>query len=84
MIEGDKLMYVNYVLKGKLLESPNLDQEFMNAVMDAGAAYASMPEQVLESERVRNRLKRILLGPSALYEALRQRGQRPREYAPPG
>jgi type I restriction enzyme R subunit len=93
LTEGDKLVYVNHVLKGKLLESPtlmqqaqantkkqfaespNLDQEFMNAVMDSDAAFAAMTKQILESERVRNSLKQILLGPGALYEALRQKGQ---------
>jgi type I restriction enzyme R subunit len=93
LTEGDKIVYVNHVLKGKLLESPtlmqqaqantkkqfaespNLDQEFMNAVMDSDAAFAAMTKQVLESERVRNSLKQILLGPGALYEALRKKGQ---------
>jgi type I restriction enzyme R subunit len=63
LTEGDKLVYVNHVLKGKLLESPtlmqqaqantkkqfaespNLDQEFMNAVMDSDAAFAAMTHQ---------------------------------------
>jgi hypothetical protein len=51
----------------------------MNAVMDAEAAYSTMTKQVLESERVRNSLKQILLGPGALYEALRQKRQVPLE-----
>ncbi len=93
LTENDKLVYVNHVLKGKLMESetliqqaqantkkqfeesPNLDQEMMNAVMDADAAFAAMTKQVLDSDRVRQRLKEILLGPAALYEALRQKGQ---------
>ena len=99
--DGDKLVYVNHVLKGKLMESqtlrqqaqantkkqfeesPNLDQEMMNAVMDADSAFAAMTKQVLESERVRQRLKQILLGPGALYEALREKGQVPSGQAQP-
>jgi type I restriction enzyme R subunit len=95
LTEGDKLVYVNHVLKGKLLESatlvqqaqantkkqfeesPNLDQEILYAAMDSDSAFSAMTRQVLESEKVRQRLKEILLGPAALYEALRQKGQAP-------
>jgi type I restriction enzyme, R subunit len=95
LTEGDKLVYVNHVLKGKLLESstlvqqaqantkkqfeesPNLDQEILYAAMDSDTAFSAMTRQVLESEKVRQRLKEILLGPAALYEALRQKGQAP-------
>jgi hypothetical protein len=52
----------------------------MNAVMDALAAHAAMSKQALDSERVREGIKDVLLGPAQLYEALRERGtdeQRP-------
>jgi type I restriction enzyme R subunit len=93
LTENDKLVYVNHVLKGKLLESatlvqqaqantkkqfeesPNLDQEILYAAMDSDAAFSTITRQVLESEQVRKRLKEILLGPAALYEALRQKAQ---------
>ncbi|WP_297474031.1 type I restriction endonuclease [Ferrovum sp.] len=86
--ENDKLVYVNDVIKGKLLDceilvrqavnntkeqfanSPDLDQQIMNAVMDALAAFSSMSKQALESAKIRLELKEILLGPAGLYEAL--------------
>ncbi|WP_200327781.1 hypothetical protein [Thiocystis violacea] len=85
----DKLVYVNEVLKTKLLESgilvqqaasntkeqfassPDLDQEVLNAIMDALAAHSTMSKQALDSERVRQGLKEILLGPGQLYELLK-------------
>lgn len=41
--------------------------------MDALAADTTMSKQALESEKVRNGMKDILLGPAQLYEALRER-----------
>jgi type I restriction enzyme R subunit len=43
----------------------------MNAIMDALAAHTTMSKQALESDRVREGLKDVLLGPAELYEALR-------------
>jgi type I restriction enzyme R subunit len=95
LTEDDKLVYVNNVLKGKLLESdllvqqamsnskeqfansPDFSSELMNAIMDAFEAHSSMSKQALDSDRVRQGLKHILLGPAELYEALRSRGGRP-------
>jgi type I restriction enzyme R subunit len=96
LTDDDKLVYVNTVLRGKLLESeilvqqatnntkeqfassPDLDQEVLNAIMDALAAHTAMSKQALDSERVRQGLKDILLGPGQLYEALRsQLGEPP-------
>ena len=42
------------------------------AIMDAFAAHSTMNKQALDSERVRNGLKDVLLGPAKLYEALRR------------
>jgi type I restriction enzyme R subunit len=82
-------VYVNNVIKGKLLESqelilqasnntkaqfansPTLSKEIMNAVMDALAAHTTMSKQAIDSEKVREGLKDVLLGPGQLYEALR-------------
>jgi type I restriction enzyme R subunit len=93
LTEDDRLVYVNNVIKGKLLESvvlvqqavnntkeqfansPDLSSELLNAIMDALAAHSAMSKQALESERVRNGLREILLGPGQLYEALRSRGE---------
>lgn len=90
--DGDQLVYVNGVIKGKLLEnetliqqaadnskeqfanSPDLKHALLHAIMDALDAHTTMSSQALESERVRDGLKDILLGPAQLYEALRARG----------
>lgn len=94
LTEEDKLVYVNHVLKGKLLESdilvqqatnntkeqfansPDLTNEIMNAIIDAFTAHTAMSKQALDSEKVRQGLKDILLGPAQLYETLRSRGER--------
>ena len=91
LTEDDRLVYVNNVIKGKLLESktlmqqaadntkeqfsnsPDLSTELMNAIIDAFAAHSTMSKQALDSERVRNGLRDILLGPAQIYEALRER-----------
>ena len=46
----------------------------MNAIMDALAAHQAMSKQALDSQRVRDDMKDVLLGPGQLYEALRDRG----------
>ncbi|SJZ76356.1 type I restriction endonuclease subunit R [Novilysobacter spongiicola] len=90
LTDDDQLLYVNGVLKGKLLEnqtlveqamsnskeqfanSPDLKDALMNAIMDAFEAHSTMSSQALGSERVRDGLRDILLGPAQLYEALRR------------
>ena len=92
LTDDDRLVYVNNVIKGKLLESqelvtqasnntkaqfsnsPTLSKEIMNAVMDALAAHTVMSKQAIDSEKVREGLKDVLLGPAQLYEALRAKG----------
>ena len=89
--DNDQLVYVNGVLKGKLLENPTLQQQaasntkeqfanspdlkdaVMHAIMDALDAHTAMSTQALGSERVRDGLRDILLGPAQLYESLRAR-----------
>ena len=46
----------------------------MNAIIDAFAARSVMSKQALDSEKVRNGVKDVLLGLAQLYEALRARG----------
>lgn len=41
--------------------------------MDALSAHQTMSRQALDSDKVRDGLKDILLGPAQLYEALRER-----------
>jgi type I restriction enzyme R subunit len=91
LTDQDKLVYVNHVIKGKLLESvtlrqqaanntkeqfansPDLKTELLNAIMGAFEAHTTMSKQALDSDKVRNGLKEILLGPAQLYEALKQK-----------
>ena len=93
LTDDDRLVYVNNVIKGKLLESevlaeqaannskeqfsnsPDLNSELMSAIIDAFAAHTTMSKQALDSQRVRDGLKDILLGPAMLYEALKGRSQ---------
>jgi type I restriction enzyme, R subunit len=90
--ENDKLVYVNNVIMGKLLESetlakqaasntkeqfansPDLNRELINAIINALDAHGKMSGQALDSEDVRKGLKDILLGPAKLYEKLRESG----------
>ncbi len=89
LTDGDQLVYVNGVIKGKLLEnktlidqaasnekvhfsnSPDLAIALTQAIMDALEAHTAMSQQALNSQRIRDGLKDILLGPGQLYEALR-------------
>jgi type I restriction enzyme, R subunit len=91
LTDDDQLVYVNGVLKGKLLEnetlmhqaasnskeqfanSPDLKDALLRAIMDALDAHSTMSTQALASERVRDGLKDVLLGPGQLYEGLRAR-----------
>jgi type I restriction enzyme R subunit len=98
LTDDDRLIYVNNVIKGKLLEcqelvtqasnntkaqfanSPTLSKEIMNAVMDALEAHTTMSKQAIDSEKVREGLKDVLLGPAQLYEALRAKGDQEAEH----
>ncbi|WP_149589517.1 type I restriction endonuclease subunit R [Tabrizicola flagellatus] len=89
LTDDDKLVYVNEVLRKKLMESdvlakqaknnskqqfaasPNLSEELTNAIIDSFAAHSLMSKQALDSEKVREGLKEILLGPGQLWEGLR-------------
>lgn len=89
LTDDDQLVYVNGVLKGKLLEnetliqqaasnskeqfanSPDLKDALLHAIMDALDAHSTMSSQALGSEKVREGLRDILLGPAQLYEALK-------------
>lgn len=61
--------------KEQFANSPDLKQALMNAIMDALEAHNAMSSQALASERVRDGLKDILMGPAQLYEALRAQGE---------
>lgn len=63
--------------KEQFANSPDLKDALLHAIMDAFEAHSSMSTQALGSERVRDGLKEILLGPAQLYEALRARSEPP-------
>ena len=89
LTDNDKLVYVNSVIMGKLLESetlakqasnntkkqfansPDLQSELVNAIIDALDAHNEMSSQALGSKEIQDGLKEILLGPANLYEKLR-------------
>lgn len=88
--DEDQVVYVNNVIKGKLMTSPRLAEQAANntkeqfsnspdlskaivdAIIDAFDAHRSMSEQALNSKRVQDGLRDVLLGPGQLYEALRK------------
>jgi type I restriction enzyme R subunit len=51
--------------------SPSLNDELMNAIMNAMIAHENMSKQALNSVAVRARLLTVLLGPGELWEDLR-------------
>jgi type I restriction enzyme R subunit len=59
--------------KEQFASSPDLNDALLHAIMDALDAHTTMSTQALGSERVRQGLRDILLGPAQLYEALRRR-----------
>ena len=61
--------------KEQFSNSPDLKSALLQAIMDALEAHQTMSTQALGSERVREGLKDVLLGPAQLYEALRERSQ---------
>ncbi|RWK63813.1 type I restriction endonuclease [Mesorhizobium sp.] len=58
--------------KEQFANSPDILKCILNAIMDAGEAHSSLSKQALNSAKVREGLKDILLGPGQLWETLRQ------------
>jgi type I restriction enzyme R subunit len=52
---------------------PDFANGILNAIMDALSAHSTMSEQVLDSVKVEDGVKDVLLGQAELYEALRMR-----------
>lgn len=75
MLESDALVtQAANNTKAQFDNSPTLRDELMNAIIDAFEAHSSLSKQALGSQKVRDGLKEVLLGPAQLYEALRNRG----------
>jgi len=66
--DQDKLVYVNNVIKGKLLESETLRQQAANNTKEQ---FANSP--ALNNPTVQSGMKDILLNHAGLYETLRER-----------
>ncbi len=64
----------------RITDSPTRSSELLKASIDAYTVHTTMSKQALDSEKVREGLKNILLGPAELYEALRAKatGSQPR------
>jgi type I restriction enzyme, R subunit len=63
--------------KEQFANSPDLKDALLHAIMDALDAHSTMSTQALGSERVREGLRDILLGPGQLYEGLRAKSDAP-------
>lgn len=59
--------------KEQFANSPDLSQAILDAIIDAFEAHSKMSKQALDSTKVREGLKDVLLGPGQLYEALRSK-----------
>lgn len=93
--DDDQLIYVNNVIKGKLMESetlaqqaanntkeqfansPDLSKAILDAIIDAFEAHTTMSKQALDSAKIREGLKDVLLGPGRLWEDLRTQREEP-------
>jgi type I restriction enzyme R subunit len=77
MLESDALVtQAANNTKAQFDNSPTLRDELMNAIIEAFEAHSSLSKQALDSSKVRDGLKEVLLGPAQLYEALRARANR--------
>ena len=57
--------------KEQFANSPDFQEALVTAIMDALEAHQTMSTQALNSEKVQDGLKDILLGPAQLWESLR-------------
>lgn len=74
MLESDALVtQAANNTEAQFANSPTLKDELMNAIIEAFEAHASLSKQALDSQKVRDGLKEVLLGPAQLYDALRAR-----------
>jgi type I restriction enzyme R subunit len=91
LTDDDALAYVHGFIRGKMLDSeelqlqaannspgqfassPTLRKELLDAIIDSETSFQTMSRQALASEKVREGLLDILLGPAQLYEALKAR-----------
>lgn len=58
--------------KAQFASSPTLAEELVNAIIGAMTAHETMSRQALNSAKVREGLRDVLLGPGQLYEERRK------------
>ena len=74
MLESDALVtQAANNTEAQFANSPTLKDELMSAIIEAFEAHSSLSKQALDSQKVRDGLREVLLGPAQLYEALRAR-----------
>lgn len=74
MLESDALVtQATNNTEAQFANSPTLKDELMSAIIEAFEAHSALSKQALDSQKVRDGLKEVLLGPAQLYEALRAR-----------
>ncbi len=61
----------------QFVNSPNLREELLNAIISTMEAHGSMSRQALNSEAIQAGLLSVLLGPGALWERLRRGDEAP-------
>lgn len=61
----------------QFVNSPNLREELLNAIISTMEAHGSMSRQALNSEAIQAGLPSVLLGPGALWERLRRGDEAP-------
>ncbi|MDR6114126.1 MULTISPECIES: DEAD/DEAH box helicase family protein [unclassified Sphingomonas] len=77
MLESDALVtQAANNTEAQFANSPTLKDELMNAIIEAFEAHSSLSKKALDSQKVRDGLKEVLLGPAQLYDALRERAKR--------
>ena len=74
LLESEKLQQqATNNTKEQFANSPDLNEELLNAIMGALDAHSAMSTQPLNSDTVRRGMRDILLNNAGHYETLRQR-----------
>lgn len=82
MLESDALVtQAANNTEAQFANSPTLKDELMSAIIEAFEAHSALSKQALDSQKVRDGLKEVLLGPAQLYGALRARASEGRAQA---
>ena len=78
MLESDALVtQAANNTKNQFDDSPTLRNALVTAIIDVLEAHSSFSRRALDSQKVRDGLKKVLLGPAHLYEALQAWAREP-------